>query len=126
MEACLLPDRKPVEQKSPRSSPRMVDHYKASRRAYNERKPTKTPKKETEGALCGQPDAVKYDQEPEQLGGGWCLTFTRLEQGRDQLCSQEGGAASRWVVLSPLLCLAVFSLLSWRPCPLLLFYLTLT
>lgn len=45
MKACLLPDRKPAELNSPRSSPRMVDHYKASLRAYNERKPTKTPKK---------------------------------------------------------------------------------
>lgn len=83
--------------------------------------PQKHQKKETEGALCEQPDAVKHDQEPEQLRGGWCLTFTHLGQSRDQLCSQEGGAAGRWVVLSPLLCLPVFSLLSWRPCPLLLF-----
>lgn len=41
----LPPDRKPAERDRLCSSLRMVDHYKAIRRAYKERKPTKTPKK---------------------------------------------------------------------------------
>lgn len=43
----------------------MVDCYKAAQRAYTERKPTKTPKKETEAALCEHPEASMYDAEPD-------------------------------------------------------------
>ena len=97
----LLSDRKPAEHSSLSSSPRMVDHYKASRRAYNERKPTKTPKKKQERPHLNSPTLSSMTKNLT-LRGDWSLTFACLGHGRGQPFSWAGGASDRALVLLPL------------------------
>lgn len=98
-----------MEKNSRCSSPRMADRCKATGRAYNERKPTKTPKKKQKRSSVNNPKLSSVT-ENLTLRGDWCLTFASIRQGRSWLCSQAGRAWGRSGILSPpLLRLPVFS-----------------
>lgn len=77
----LPPDRKLAQQARLCSSRRMVDHYKAIRRAYKERKPTETPKKK--------------QQKPSVNSQMLSRTTKRLESGALPSRRGEGGPGPR-------------------------------
>lgn len=105
-----------MEQHSLSASSRMVDRAKATRRAYNERKPTKTPKKKLKKPCVNNPRLSSTTRKLTRSGDRSILPSRGLG-------GAETSSAARWAGpragLSPhLLGLPLPSgLLSWRPCP---------